>query len=102
MVEGLRYVWCGEFGFLALADSLRTCYTSFDLRCAFCEHFIVFSRRSLGDLSDEGTPGPIPNPAVKLVSADGTWGATPWESRSLPRDLFYYLEYELERQTAGP
>ena len=39
-------------------------------------------------MSDEDTPGPIPNPAVKLVSADGTWGATPWESRSSPRDLF--------------
>ena len=44
--------------------------------------------KSLGDLSDEGTPGPIPNPVVKLVSADGTWGAAPWESRSLPRDFF--------------
>ena len=43
---------------------------------------------SLGDLSDVGTPGPIPNPVVKPVSADGTWGATPWESRSLPRDFF--------------
>ena len=44
---------------------------------------------SLGDTSDEGTPGNIPNPEVKLVSADGTWGAAPWESRSLPRDFFY-------------
>ena len=40
---------------------------------------------SLGDLSDVGTPGPIPNPEVKHVSADGTWRATSWESRSLPR-----------------
>ncbi len=45
-------------------------------------------KRSLGDLSDSGTPGHIPNPVVKAVSADGTWGATPWESRSLPRDFF--------------
>ena len=42
--------------------------------------------QSLGDPSDGGTPGYIPNPAVKTVSADGTWGATPWESRSSPRD----------------
>ncbi len=30
------------------------------------------------------TPLPIPNRAVKHRSADGTWGATPWESRSPP------------------
>ena len=44
-----------------------------------------FVKLSLGDLSDVGTPGPIPNPEVKHVSADGTWRATSWESRSLPR-----------------
>ena len=43
---------------------------------------------SLGDSSDEDTPGNIPNPEVKLASADGTWGAAPWESRSLPGDFF--------------
>ena len=46
---------------------------------------------SLGDTSDEGTPGNIPNPEVKLVSADGTGGAAPWESRSLPRDFFHLI-----------
>mgnify|MGYP000935690118 CR=1 FL=1 len=50
--------------------------------------FIEIRNMSLGDSSDEGTPGNIPNPEVKLVSADGTWGAAPWESRSLPRDFF--------------
>ena len=35
------------------------------------------------------TPGPIPNPEVKLVSADGTWWETAWESRSLPRGFFF-------------
>src|SRR5579871_3893260 len=30
------------------------------------------------------TPVPIPNTAVKPASADGTWGATPWESRTPP------------------
>ena len=44
-------------------------------------------KESLGDWSDGGTPGHIPNPEVKTVSADGTWGAAPWESRSLPRDF---------------
>ena len=42
---------------------------------------------SLGDWSDRGTPGHIPNPLVKPVSADGTWWVTAWESRSLPRDF---------------
>jgi hypothetical protein len=41
--------------------------------------------KSLGDLCDSGIPGHIPNPVVKAVSADGTWRATSWESRSLPR-----------------
>src|SRR4051795_6828203 len=30
------------------------------------------------------TPLPIPNREVKPCSADGTWGASPWESRSPP------------------
>src|SRR3954451_11465344 len=34
------------------------------------------------------TPLPIPNRAVKPLCADGTWGATSWESRSPP----VYLE----------
>ena len=42
-------------------------------------------KTSLGDLCGRGTPGPISNPVVKHVSADGTWRATSWESRSLPR-----------------
>mgnify|MGYP003443370443 CR=1 FL=1 len=32
----------------------------------------VLRERFVGDLSDKGTPGPISNPAVKLVSADGS------------------------------
>ena len=59
---------------------------------------------SLGDISDEGTPGNISNPEVKVVSADGTWGAAPWESRTLPRDfsfkfLFFVIASEA-RQSA--
>ena len=34
------------------------------------------------------TPVPIPNTAVKPASADGTWGVTPWESRTPPGFLF--------------
>ena len=48
---------------------------------------------SLGDYSCEGTPGNMPNPEVKLARADGTWGAAPWESRSLPRDFSFNLKY---------
>ncbi len=47
--------------------------------------------RFLGDWSDGDTPGPISNPAVKPVSADGTGGAAPWESRSSPRNLVLFL-----------
>ena len=39
---------------------------------------------AFGGHSGGGTPLPIPNREVKPASADGTWGATPWESRSPP------------------
>ena len=35
-----------------------------------------------GDYSKEDTPVPIPNTEVKLLSADGTWWATAWESKT--------------------
>jgi hypothetical protein len=60
----------------------------------FCQntHQLLFRTNqvntSVGDWSGEGPPGPIPNPEVKLVSADGTWGAAPWESRSLPTGFY--------------
>ena len=37
-----------------------------------------------GDDGERVTPVPIPNTEVKSFSADGTWGATPWESRTSP------------------
>ena len=37
-----------------------------------------------GGNSLEETPDPIPNSAVKLKDANGTAGATPWESQSPP------------------
>ncbi len=40
-----------------------------------------------GGHSGRATPVPIPNTEVKPASADGTWGASPWESRT-PPDLF--------------
>ena len=46
-------------------------------------------KKSLGDCSGGGTPGPISNPEVKPASADGTRGEALWESRSLPRDFFF-------------
>ena len=47
-------------------------------------------RRSALETTDFGghgggvTPVPIPNTEVKPASADGTWGETPWESRTPP------------------
>ena len=35
-----------------------------------------------GDNSEEDPPVPIPNTVVKLLSADDTWGVTPWEIRT--------------------
>ena len=35
-----------------------------------------------GDNSEEVPPVPIPNTVVKLLSADDTWGVTPWEIRT--------------------
>ena len=37
-----------------------------------------------GDDGKEVTPVPIPNTEVKLFSADGSWGFSPCESRTLP------------------
>ena len=42
-----------------------------------------FLKRS-GNNSEKATPVPIPNTEVKFLSADDTWGAAPWESRTLP------------------
>lgn len=46
----------------------------------------------LGDRSGGGTPGPIPNPAVKPSSADGTSLATGWKSRSSPRGFASFVK----------
>jgi hypothetical protein len=37
-----------------------------------------------GNDGEEATPVPIPNTEVKLFSADGSWGLSPCESRTLP------------------
>ena len=76
MVEGFLYV------------IRRNWYFSYKTKHQFAVQTNIV-KLSLGDLSDVGTPGPIPNPVVKHVSADGTWRATSWESRSLPRDFFF-------------
>lgn len=50
-----------------------------------CE--VVVFHLYAGGYSEEALPGPIPNPVVKLLSADGTARATVWESRSPPAPL---------------
>ena len=41
-------------------------------------------KRESGDYSEEATPVPIPNTAVKLFSADDTWREAARESRTSP------------------
>ena len=41
------------------------------------------------DYSEEAPPVPIPNTVVKLLSADDTWGVTPWEIRTSQVFLFF-------------
>ena len=60
---------------------------------------ITASRSKIsGDHGGGATPVPIPNTAVKPASADGTWGETPWESRTSPE----YFEEMGPRESGGP
>ena len=51
-----------------------------------------------GDHGGGATPVPIPNTAVKPTSADGTWGETPWESRTSPE----YFDRDGPLRQRGP
>ena len=52
------------------------------------KHEVLFSFegtitfRKCGEYSEEVPPVPVPNTVVKLLSADDTWGVTPWEIRT--------------------
>src|SRR3984893_16541548 len=60
----------------------------FDTRCGGCAVLKDRERHGLssfsGGLGEGETPLPIPNRAVKPLSADGTWPARAWESRTPP------------------
>ena len=64
----------------------------FDTRCGGCAVLKDRERRGLspfsGGFGEGETPLPIPNRAVKPLSADGTWPARAWESRSPPVPSF--------------
>src|SRR3954451_14222740 len=55
-----------------------------EVLCGFQAPPGVASRKIPVAHSERETPLPIPNRAVKPLCADGTWGATSWESRSPP------------------
>jgi hypothetical protein len=63
----------------------------FDIRalalCSFQGPRRGGSRPVSGGYGEGETPLPIPNRAVKPLSADGTWLARAWESRSPPVDI---------------
>ena len=46
---------------------------------------VFFQRKNkFGDDGKKDTPVPISNTEVKLLSADGTWRAASWESKTSP------------------
>ena len=44
----------------------------------------MIPQKQSGNNGEKVTPVPIPNTEVKLLSADGSWDASPCESRTLP------------------
>ena len=83
MIEGFP-AWCGELSVLSKDPQHLALQPTLIILT-----ILKIVTQSLGDLCDSGTPGYISNPVVKPASADGTWGATPWESRSSPRDFVF-------------
>ena len=67
-------------------------------RTAYC---IRKLKSEVGDHRSVGIPGNIPNPAVKRVSADGTWRAASWESKKLPTSLFCLSLFKSEVRSCG-
>ena len=63
------------------------------------------SKKSSGN-SEKATPVPIPNTEVKFLSADDTWGAAPWESKTslvLKKQYLYcfFLFFDIKRQKSS-
>ena len=54
------------------------------LRYFLCSVSRVQKKKIVGVFNDEGTPVPIPNTEVKLISAENTGLATDWKDRSMP------------------
>src|SRR5450759_554120 len=105
MTEGFC-TWYGELG-TSLWQRLHHAIRKWDMVFGIWDQAMLapnpqyqipsdFIKKSLGVLCDVGTPGLIPNPVVKDVSADGTWRATSRESRSMPRVFFYLIIYRLK------
>jgi hypothetical protein len=64
---------------------------------------MFFSIQRFSGGSGEGeTPVPIPNTAVKPLSADGTARASVWESRSLPGSYSHRGPREIEGRSVCP
>ena len=57
------------------------------LRIKSLSRLTLISLKVFGGNSEEVTPVPIPNTAVKLFSADGTAWEAAWESRSPPNHI---------------
>src|ERR1039457_1974469 len=77
---------CGRYLKTRLGPSIFSPKANRPLPQQGCGWELVFwgCHQFLGDPSEEDPPVPIPNPAVKLLSPDGTARASVWESRTSP------------------
>ena len=57
---------------------------------------IACNKTISGEDNEEETPVPIPNTAVKLLSAENTWGNHSWEDRNSP-DFYIFLNSSVGR-----
>jgi hypothetical protein len=74
----------GKLYRVGLDPRLMKCLLIYILHCMVLR---VHTLHLSGGYYEKVTPVPIPNTAVKLLSADDTWTETSWESRS-PPDLY--------------
>ena len=69
---------------LILSNTMSNTHFSHLVFREYALNSIAVKAAMSSDNAEEATPVPIPNTEVKLSRADGTAGASLWESRTLP------------------